>query len=572
MWKHTSITALLCVISMISLSNCQNKEANENQLNRADALLVSNPDSALLLLDQIARPNELPLPEKTFYGLLLSGARYQTQQPQTDTMLQQAIKYYEANQSTYRLAQAYFFMGGVQASTNNPNLAQTNYLKAYRCAEQANEPNLLGHIASNLGDLYMQERIYDLACEYLQKAHHWHTQTANKQKQYETMLQLGRLYAITNSHTPDSAIEWYTKAIETAPLPVAFEACGELGNLYTLKGLHDSAYYYIQIGITHAPNVAATYPFYVFYGDLLLQQDSLNSARYYLEQATQSANQDTRASAYYKLALIDHAEHRYKEGLTHYLTYEKISNQLATDRGSNTLSGVRQAYNWQQTEQLKNHMQVAQARRESFILLLSFVIVCLLLTFTYYRYQKERELREQKERVVMWQEEHDKAIDRQRKTDEAMIQELENQLLSLRKNEAELLRLQKEKLHLQNQQMVHSATDIQFMLEQMSHDPIFQRFHQREMRPNETDWGELAKLLNRKYDEFNHRLIGLCPKITEEELRTCDLLKIGLSPAEIARILTLTKQTISMRRKRLYEKIFNEPGTPDQLDDFIRQF
>lgn len=53
------------------------------------------------------------------------------------------------------------------------------------------------------------------------------------------------------------------------------------------------------------------------------------------------------------------------------------------------------------------------------------------------------------------------------------------------------------------------------------------------------------------------------------EVKVCLLIKIGLSPQQIATITIRSKQAITSIRKRLYKKVFNEEGSTEQWDSFI---
>lgn len=90
-------------------------------------------------------------------------------------------------------------------------------------------------------------------------------------------------------------------------------------------------------------------------------------------------------------------------------------------------------------------------------------------------------------------------------------------------------------------------------------------------RLDNSDWEELSLHINETYDEFSKRLYNLYP-IKEKELRVCMLIKIGLTPTQISTIIINSIQAISSIRKRLYYKIFGENGTPEDLDNFIRNF
>lgn len=82
------------------------------------------------------------------------------------------------------------------------------------------------------------------------------------------------------------------------------------------------------------------------------------------------------------------------------------------------------------------------------------------------------------------------------------------------------------------------------------------------------DWDTLARQVNETYSGFDSTLRGVMG-LSEHEYRVCLLLKIGMSPIEIARILNRSKEAVSSTRRRLYERVFAKKGTGKDWDRFI---
>ena len=76
----------------------------------ADSMMWSNPDSALLVLEQIPDSRELRGEERALYALLLTQARYKScVLLENDSLIQIAVDYYDGGRKQERLAQAYFY-------------------------------------------------------------------------------------------------------------------------------------------------------------------------------------------------------------------------------------------------------------------------------------------------------------------------------------------------------------------------------------------------------------------------------------------------------------------------------
>lgn len=100
---------------------------------------------------------------------------------------------------------------------------------------------------------------------------------------------------------------------------------------------------------------------------------------------------------------------------------------------------------------------------------------------------------------------------------------------------------------------------------------VFIRFHQKEeWRPKGQDWEELLQAFNATYVGFRERLREKVPRLSQSEWYMCCLIKMEVPPSTIAMLLCCTYPAVSMKRVRLYQKIFGEKGTPEQCDAFIR--
>lgn len=82
------------------------------------------------------------------------------------------------------------------------------------------------------------------------------------------------------------------------------------------------------------------------------------------------------------------------------------------------------------------------------------------------------------------------------------------------------------------------------------------------------DWNLLEETVDSIYKGFAERLFQI-HRVSELELRICLLIKIGISPKDMARLTNHSRESITSVRRRLYEKFFGRKGTPQQWDEFI---
>ncbi|UKK53161.1 hypothetical protein [Prevotella sp. E2-28] len=82
------------------------------------------------------------------------------------------------------------------------------------------------------------------------------------------------------------------------------------------------------------------------------------------------------------------------------------------------------------------------------------------------------------------------------------------------------------------------------------------------------DWGEIESQIRKVYPGFASQLRGLYA-MSELEYQVCLLIKLRISPSDMAAVLARDASTISTVRSRLYKKVFGQKGGTREWDEFI---
>lgn len=93
-----------------------------------------------------------------------------------------------------------------------------------------------------------------------------------------------------------------------------------------------------------------------------------------------------------------------------------------------------------------------------------------------------------------------------------------------------------------------------------------------EFRLNDAQWEELKREMDIAFNDFTSRLLERCPKLNDVDIHVCYLVKLKVSPKDMAHIIVRQKNTVSTIRGRLYKKIHGEDGTAKQFDEYIEKF
>ena len=126
---------------------------------------------------------------------------------------------------------------------------------------------------------------------------------------------------------------------------------------------------------------------------------------------------------------------------------------------------------------------------------------------------------------------------------------------------------------LKDKQAVKTYESINTEQEKIKNSAIYQlvlsEIKDNSFRLSEEQWKEIHGLLNEVYEGFGKNLNSFC-EVTNQELKICMLLKLGVSPVHIAKFTHRTKEAISASRRRMYEKTFKKKGTPAEWDNIVQ--
>ena len=85
------------------------------------------------------------------------------------------------------------------------------------------------------------------------------------------------------------------------------------------------------------------------------------------------------------------------------------------------------------------------------------------------------------------------------------------------------------------------------------------------------NWKQLSEAINSTFPNFLRQLYALYPQLSEHELHICYLIKIELKRSIIAELLNRSVSAITNSLSRLYQKIYSEKGTAQQMEGIIQE-
>jgi len=265
---------------------------NNSQLNRAEQLIETAPDSALHLLQSLPSHKYKSSSNRALYGLLMIRALDKKLLPlKPDSLLDYSISYYREHGGNDRLASCYLYKGRTYKYSFQYEKAISYYLKALDAMDTDTNRLLLGRINFDMGDIYLVQREYALSRQKYLQAYALFRKVNNATSAFYSLVDVGRTYSqeklnanarlyfkrafgfakdslmqgvalqelgvdYFNSHQPDSALVYLRKVI-----PYPYLANSRAIRYYYLADLYfdlnkpDSAYYCANKAFDYKPDI-----------------------------------------------------------------------------------------------------------------------------------------------------------------------------------------------------------------------------------------------------------------------------------------------------------------------------
>lgn len=269
----------------------------------ADSMMWSNPDSALLVLEQISASHELQGEERALYALLLTQARYKSCVPlENDSLIRIAVNYYKGGREKERLAQAYFYWGCVHVEKKELPKAIELYLKSLELMPEGKDSIFRAMVYSHLGNCYNEQDLYSTARDMYRRGYEL-CAVKDSARSFYALRDIGNTFLL--EYQSDSALCYYQQALRIASVLQNNEYLSliykNIAGLYNELGRHMEAesalskalpYLTVEEDYTSACSIK---------GDILNSLNRNDSAVYYWKIGARSSNIYVKTSSYHHL-------------------------------------------------------------------------------------------------------------------------------------------------------------------------------------------------------------------------------------------------------------------------------
>ena len=548
---------LLVAVALVLLTGCH-RDASA-LLERAEAYLPSQPDSAEVCLDSIGQPQRLNDAQKAWYGLLRTYVdNRQGKGVESDSLIRDSYEYYReashAGQTSdltllRRYAQSCYYMALFYESCDSTKQCEDLLNQAIKGSEKCEDWHTCYLAYTQLGDVTCWGNP-GYAIQQAKKAldsYHKINDDPNNEALILAHIAAGYFTFVE----PDSALNYFHRAYELTKkehlTKYYNEMCMGIARIYLKMGKYEEALRYAKEGSDMTDSTA------FFLKQFTLAQsyqacDSLEQSHRILNLVRHSEKPMDRYFVYRNLSEIAIQTREYDS--LH--IYVDSAYECLEDRFLHTQSVKDEYYQANLAKELeKEHIQ-HEAERNKWVLSIIIIILLMLSLLIYIRVRtkKQFEIRLLKQRLHRLSEHYLRTKEE--------LNMIETDLSTLkRKKEDELAALQlqleevqrKYDLNMDNYDELAKSQPVVSIKRKLDVTALVQPL-------TEQEWQTLI-------DEFRHDMPQLYAFVTGRYLSTLEfrvtiLTRLAIRPDDMALLLNLSKQSISNTKSNANRKLFSD--------------
>jgi Putative Zn-dependent protease, contains TPR repeats len=552
---------LIILISILFIG-CYNGVVCNEKLLQAEMLVDTLPKLALDILQDTIDPDILTKAEFANWCLLVTKAKDKLYiKHKSDSLINIAVNYYSKKGNSEELMEAYYHAGRVSNDLGNVLQAQDYYLKALVIGKKSENFATLARINNELGSLYLLQRVYAKVLFHYNEAQKKLELVGDESGQSFVLRNIGRIYTMENKI--DSAISFYKRALAYSNDRNLESIVNELGNTYLLKKQYDEAYNYFQESNRRHPNIISPYNWVVYFN----HKGKLDSVEYYAKKMILDKSIEKRKTGYEYLYDIKKRKRDIRSALFSLEQYKLLSETIDKTKYTESI-----AYYKNEKEANDRKLRNSEGQNRAYQYLLLIILLSIALLSLIFWSTKRR--RSWKKHELMMNEHFEKL----KKENASLILENEEKIKQLKRHfeekeneDKELVDSKIKMLVLENEKLFYADREKKLLIDKFRETEIYQKFHSPDFKMTSQDKKELMNAIDEAYPDFYVNIHEFYSKMKEDELFMCVLFKTEIKQLKtIGKYMNLTTQAITMKRDRLYEKIFKHRGDAKLFDEFIK--
>lgn len=571
---------LIILFFIIGCLSCEEDNHIEYLLDEADSLLMTNPDSAYILLNTIDIPHKLSDQLLARWCMLNgeSSDKIQEDMPSASNLLQ-AQKWYAKNGSPEEQARIGLFLGRSYIQDKEFELAMDTYMEAFDIATEHKLFNQAGYISSYMADLYLFENMADAARLKYEDGANYFLKANNKRSYALALRDIGRMWAYSDSIT--KALSFLEKADSIISALNDKRAMASikngLGNLYEMLGDYQNAEKYLLKSLElEEEEVISSY---LALSSMYMKINKLEKAKFYLENAKTITDNSALSDILYIQYLIEKADKNTDMALKCLEEYYIVSDSIAFLQNESNIMKIEKKY--RQEKILKENSQL-RISKQIYLIVIIFSIALFLFVFSFYQLKLNKQQKKMYQQQIRLDQNKSSLsnLNEKLRRGEQLILEMKNELNktedliniqnTLEEQQAIYLK-QKEELEqinaeihkLRNSKLLTSSIGKKIMNLSKS-----VKAGSSQSLLTSKDWIAMKKQINEIYVSLPQFLQNESLSLTSSDIECCYLSFFQLDPNAEAILLNINPHSASRRRSRLRAK-FGIIGENSSLYEYL---
>lgn len=571
---------LVMVFPLLMVSCSRGGKELAAKLHLADSLIEAEPDSGVALLVSLREQVEDASKANRYrYQLLLAKAMNKAYVPFTsDSVMKDVAQYYDHHGSPNERMMAHYLLGCAYRDMGSLPQALLQYEEAISQADTTSEDcdfktlgRIYGQAAEAYYESYMPQNTLEASWNYIR----YGLRAKDSVGVISGYDFIADAYSLMGKE--DSEICYHEKASRLYEkhqmLEEAAMSLGALIETYTKrKDLKNASRclhrYERESGLFDGKGniVPGREIFYYGKGLYFLNTGAIDSAMFYfmkLKNKKHSTFNERYAAAiglsqvYHKLGIFDSAYY--------YANLEcGYSNRIINNMMEISCSRIKASSDMQKLSREADEKELEAERMRMYLLLFAaFIVVVVSLVFFVMRRKKER-IRQR--------------YDQYERDNAALVQAQEELRMLLAESEEEKQKLVKQKqgqinLLLSRVEAISGPADMAEVERRIRHAAITEKFRQLchgNQKPSVDDWHELRDMMNKELPNF-YQTVNARTALQLDEYDICVLVRLRFKPKEIAFLANINSGYVSVIRKRLLLKVFDETGSASDFDREIQK-
>ena len=568
------------VILLIGLMACGEREEYRDALQRAEAVMDENPDSALLILNNLGQhKKEFGKHFRMQYLLHRTNAQNKTNMKFTsDSVAKELVDHFDNHGTTNERMLAHYLLGRAYSDMGEAPKAINSFQNAINVADTtANDFDFytLGCVYSQMATVYHRQLLLTNEIDARKKASHYAFRAKKTQWAiYNQVMSAGAYILLNKKDSAElilkSALEQYRKH---GYIRQAIRYSRPLIHLYTenpqrlaeAKTLMDQYESESDLFDEHHELPPSHRLYYYYKGKYYEGVHKLDSAEYYYRKVYRPGMSYTSLDPMYRGLLSVFSQRHQADSIAKYAQLYCMANDssiVLKDR--DVIAQMTTIYNYSRSQkEAEQEREKAQKTLNllGFIILIAIILLLVIIVISWL-YRKNQ--REKKERIAKLEESLNSAK-RQRSIVQEELRKLkendyEGIIAEKERQEAELTKTIK-RLQAENSTYIHSKN--KNSLDDFLDSKIAQLFVKKARDkferpiPTEAEWDLLLSQFS-KDNPATFKSFGESRSLSQLEQRICILLILGISEKTISTMTASQASTVSNAKARANEKLFGK--------------